>query len=279
MTFSQADASTGFAFLRLGEGARDAALGEATVALTSHTADAANPAALAPALQAVTLSHTEWIEQIRHEYIGTLWSMGDDVIALSARLSHSDGLERRVGPTRDSLGDFGVYEWTAGAAWSHALSPELRAGVGLRFVRQSIFDEAASGAHADAGLLYQTPKWNLGAAIRNAGVMNDLDQAATQLPLQVRVGAARHHRNVLVAIAGHWSDASTDLHTGIEWRTRQRLLLRAGYDSGDTQGFSYGAGFNLAPWHLDYAYLPFGDGLGPAHRFSLRWAIEAAPLR
>ena len=65
-------ASTGFAFLRMGEGARDAALGEASVALTSYTADAANPAALAQALQAVTLSHTEWIEQIRHEYIGAL---------------------------------------------------------------------------------------------------------------------------------------------------------------------------------------------------------------
>ena len=272
-------ASTGFAFLRMGEGARDAALGEASVALTSYTADAANPAALAQALQAVTLSHTEWIEQIRHEHIGALWSLGSDVVSLSARVSHSDGLERRVGPSRESLGEFGVYEWTAGAAWSHPLSDRLRAGIGLRFVRQSIFDEAASGAHADAGLLYQTAGWDLGAAIRNAGVMNDLDQAATDLPLQLRIGGARRHRDLLLAFAGHWSDASTDLHTGVEWRARQSLLLRAGYDSGDTRGFSYGAGFELATWRLDYAYLPFGDGLGPAHRFSLRWAIEPASIQ
>ncbi|MEC8932759.1 MAG: hypothetical protein VYB08_15160, partial [Candidatus Latescibacterota bacterium] len=47
MTGTPTLATTGFAFLQLGEGARDAAMGDATVAVTSYTADAANPAALA----------------------------------------------------------------------------------------------------------------------------------------------------------------------------------------------------------------------------------------
>lgn len=272
-------ASPGFAFLRLGEGARDAALGQATVALPSYTADAANPAALVTGQQAVTFSHTEWIEQIRHEYVGALFSRGHDVLALSARLSHSDGLERRTGATLEPLGEFGVYEWTAGAAWSRILSPGLRAGAGVRFVRQSIFDEAASGAHADIGLLYQTTGWNLGASVRNVGAMNDLDQAATDLPVQLRLGLARQQGPMLLAAAGHFTDGEADVHAGVEWLAQEHLLLRAGYDGGDTRGFSFGTGLEMAPWRLDYAYLPFGDNLGPAHRFSLRWAIDSGHTR
>ena len=272
-------AAPGFAFLRLGEGARDAALGEASVALSSYTADAANPAALATGQQAVTFSHTEWIEQIRHEYVGALFHRGDDVVAVSARLSHSDDLERRTGATLEPEGKFGVYEWTAGAAWSRQLATHLRAGAGIRFVRQSIFDEAASGAHADVGLLYETAGWNIGAAVRNVGTTTNLDQAATDLPLQMRLGAARRQGPMLLAAAGHMTDGELDLHAGVEWQAVDRLLLRDGYDSGDTRGLSYGAGFEMAPWRLDYAYLPFGDGLGPAHRFSLRWAIDTVPSR
>ncbi len=279
MTGTPTLATTGFAFLRLGEGARDAAMGDATVAVTSYTADAANPAALARGQQALTFSHTEWIEQIRHEYVGTLWSIGKDVIALSTRVSHTDGLEHRVGASLEPLGEFGVYEWTAGAAWSHAFSQDLRLGVGLRFVRQSIFDEAASGGHADAGLLYRAAGWDLGISVRNVGTMNELNRVSTELPLQLRVGGARRHGKILFAAAGHWSDASTDLHAGVEWAAREHLNLRLGYDSGGTRGLSYGAGVELAPWRVDYAYLPFGDGFGPAHRFSLRWAVDTVPAR
>ena len=211
--------------------------------------------------------------------MGALFHRGLDVVALSARLSHSDGLERRTGATLEPLGEFGVYEWTAGAAWSRQLATRLRVGAGIRFVRQSIFDETASGAHADVGLLFETAGWNVGAAIRNAGTMTDLDQAATDLPLQIRLGASRRQGPLLLAAAGHVKDGELDLHTGAEWQAVDRLLLRAGYNSGDTQGLSYGAGFEMAPWRLDYAYLPFGDGLGPAHRFSLRWAIDTAPSR
>lgn len=273
---SPALAAPGLAFLRLGEGARDAALGEASVALVSYTADAANPAALAMRQRAVTFSHTAWIEQIQHEYVSALFSRGDDVLAISARLSHSDGLERRTSATSEPLGEFGIYEWTAGAAWSRALTAHLRAGAGLRFVRQSIFDEAASGAHADAGLLYTAAGWNLGLSLRNAGIMNDLDRSATELPLQLRLGAAGQRGPLLMAAASHWTDGEIDLHAGLEWMAHERLLLRAGYDGGDTRGLSYGAGILVSPWRLDYAYLPFSEGLGPAHRVSLRWAVDSA---
>lgn len=266
-------ADSGLGFLREGAGARSAALAGAAAALSDPSAASLNPAALAEG-SSMVLSHTEWIGGMRHEQAAALWTRGGgDVVALDVRLAHAGGLERRVGPSRDPLGEFGLYEWTAGAAWSRPWGERLRTGLGVKGMRQSIDVESASGLAADLGLLYGTGRWWLGAALRNLGRMNELDREATELPLQARLGAALVRGPLMAAadvVTTQGSDAS--LHVGAEWRPSPRLVLRTGYGTSGARGPAFGAGVSVHPWQLDYAFLPFGDGLGQAHRVSLvRW--------
>ena len=267
-----AAADSGLGFLRQGAGARSAALAGAATALSDPSAASLNPAALAEG-RSMVLSHTEWIGGMRHEQAGALWTgAAGGVVALDARLAHAGGLERRTGPTRDPLGEFGLYEWTAGAAWSRPWGERLRTGVGAKVVRQSIDVEAASGLAADLGLLYGAGRWRVGAALRNLGRMNELHREATELPLQARLGAAVV-RGPLMASAdvGATRGSGASLHLGGEWRPSPRLVLRTGYATSGTRNPAFGAGVSVHPWRFDYAILPFTDGLGQAHRVSLVW--------
>lgn len=269
---TMAGADAGLAFLRFGAGARAAALADATTALTGPQAGAANPAALLCAGRAAALSHTEWIGDIRHEHAASVWTRNDDVLALDLRLAHAGDLQRRVGPSAEPLGEFGVYEWTAGLAVARPLLPDLRLGVGLKYARQSIDVEAASGFAADLGLLYGSGPWWIGGAVRNLGAMNELDRQSTKLPLQVRLGGAAGRGPLLASADVRWTrDADPGVHLGTEWRARQRLVLRAGYQTADTRGVSLGLGVDTGVWGLDYAFVPFADGLGEAHHLSLVW--------
>ena len=263
-------AESGLGFLRQGAGARSAALGGAGAALSDPSAASLNPAALAPARSAV-LSHGEWIGGMRHEQAAVLWTRAaGDVVALDVRLAHAGGLERRVGPSRDPLGEFGLYEWTAGAAWSRPWGESLRTGIAAKVVRQSIDVEASAGLAADLGMVYGTGPWRLGAALRNLGRMNALDREATELPLQARLGAALVRGPLMAAADAATSrGADASLHVGAEWRLSPRLVLRTGYGTAGGGNAAFGAGVSVRFWQLDYAYLPFGDGLGAAHRVSL----------
>ena len=51
----------------------------------------------------------------------------------------------------------------------------------------------------------------------------------------------------------------------------RRLVLRAGYQTADTRGVSLGLGVDTGIWGLDYAFVPFADGLGDGHQLSLVW--------
>lgn len=271
-------ADPGFPVLQLGAGARAAALGQATTALVDSEAAAANPAALL-AGRSTALSHTEWIGDVRHERASTSWGeTGSSAYSVDVLLSHTGGLERRVGPTIEPLGEFGVYEWTAGLSWARPLNEKLRAGIGAKYARQSIDTESASGAAVDLGLHYCDGPWWIGAAARNLGRMSKLDRQATDLPLQLRLGAASVRGPLLLSSDVHWTrDVDTSLHVGAEFQVRPRLVLRTGYQSTDTRNASLGLGIFAGSWQVDYAYVPFGDDLGRAHRVSLIWTGATAP--
>ena len=71
----------------------------------------------------------------------------------------------------------------------------------------------------------------------------------------------------------HWiCDVDISLHVGVEFCARCHLLLRAGVQTADTRGVSLGLGVPVGTWRVDYAYVPFSDGLGQAHRVGLVWS-------
>ncbi len=264
--------TTGLPFLRLGSNARVSALGGAGTALLDGQAFATNPAALSPSSARVFgVTHSEWIQQIRHEYINAAWERPSGAIGLAVLVSHVDELERRIQPSVNPLGTFGVSEWAAGITANRDLTAQLRAGATARFVRQSVFTEAAAGGAIDIGLLYSaSPAWMLGAALSNLGTLSRLDREGTDLPLQIKVGNVVTRSDWLVSADAQWARGSGgSLHLGTEWAPHPGFTLRTGYQTSDTRHFSFGTGVASGGWHLDYTFVPFRDDLGDAHRLSL----------
>ena len=271
--------ASGLPFLLLGPGARTAALGEAAGALVDIDAAAANPAAVSAARGRLGVTHSSWIQDVRHEYATALQPLGSGILSAQLSLSRAAGLERRVGPSREPLGEFGVYEWAFGLGYGRRLTENLRIGAAGKLIRQSIHTESALGAALDIGILYRLgDHLRGGGSVRNFGVMNPLSDDSTELPSQLRIALACNcfgkpfeplaSRLALLEVQLAQGYGSS-FHGGVEWPLSATLLLRGGYQTGSRRSLSAGFGLQVRSWRLDYAYVPFASGLGQAHRLSL----------
>lgn len=264
-------ARSGLDFLQLPSGARSAALAEAGVALPDEDALSANPAALQSASRTLGLSHSEWVQDIRHEYLSLLWCRGPRVLGLAFQLSHTDHLEYRTGPSAQPLGEFGVYEGALNLAWARSWNQRLRLGLNLKLLRQSVYTSTATGAALDLGALFQwRPGLRLGAALRQLGRLDKLDQVSTPLPRTLAAGLVYTGLpRLLLSGEVRRADQSTTLHLGAEWEAASQLLLRGGYQNAEGRGLALGLGLRRETWTLDYALVPLAADLGSAHRLSL----------
>lgn len=264
-------ARSGLDFLQLPAGARGAALAEAGVALPDEDALSANPAALQSAARTLGLSHSEWVQDIRHEYLSLLWGHGKRVLGLAFQLSHTGQLEHRTGPSAEPLGEFGVYEGALNLAWARSWNQRLRLGLNLKLLRQSVYTSTATGAALDLGLLFQLrPTLCLGAVLRQLGRMDELDQESTPLPRTLAAGLAYTGLpRLLLSGEVRRAEGSTSLHLGAEWEAASQLLLRGGYQNTEGRGLALGLGLRREIWTLDYAFVPLAADLGKAHRLSL----------
>ena len=263
-------AAAGLPSLRQGGGAYAAALAGAGTALLN--AQALNPAARQSRGRSVAFNHQVSIQNIRQNHLDLTQARGRSTWALSAQLLHDSGLARRTGPSAEPLGHFGVYEGAVGLSYARQLK-RTRLGLQLKFIRQSIFTQNASGLAADFGLVFDvTARLRLGATVRNVGRMNRLDRRETDLPLEARVGGTFVGRaDLLVAVEARKARGDDlTLHLGGEYRAGERLRLRAGYQSTENRSLAAGLGLGGKHWVIDYAYLPFGAGLGDAHWVSLQ---------
>ena len=268
-----AAAATGLPFLTQASGARALALAEAAVALPASQASA-NPAVLDPAAAGLGLSHSRWIGDVRLEQIHLAAPRGAGAYGLALHLARADGLERRTGPSTEPLGEFGVYDAVLSLSYARGVGERVRWGLSGKLIRQSIFTRDANGAALDAGLTYLLrPDLRLGAAVANIGGMGSLDREATELPLLGRIGLAYEGIEDLLVGAEIQTvrGRDTDWRLGAEFRALPALALRGGYQSSAGRSFSLGLGVLSGAWGIDYAYVPFDQDLGEAHRFSLRF--------
>ena len=274
LTLPSALAAVGLPSLRQGSGARAAALADAETAL--FTAQALNPAARQSRGRSVAFNHQASIQNIRHNHLHLTQARDRGTWGLSAQLWQANGLERRTGPSAEPLGQFGVYEGAVGLSYARQME-RTRLGLQLKFIRQSIFTQNASGLAADLGMMCDvSASLRLGATVRNLGRMNRLDRRETDLPLEARFGGAYTGRaDMLVAVEAQKARGDDlTLHLGGEYRAGEHLRLRAGYQTAENRGLSAGLGLVAERWVIDYAYVPFGSGLGDAHWLSLQ--LESA---
>ncbi len=275
-------------FLKIGAGARAAAMGEAQSALADDVFAAYyNPAGLALIKQPMMgAAHAQYVQGAGYQYGAVALPLEGSrgVLGLAiANLGVSD-LERRTQDTDLPVGFFDASNFSYALSYGRHITDRLCAGASGKLVSVTIDDVSGSALAVDAGVRYE-PDLILdfpvyGAfTVRNMGSKLKLGTGRDPLPSAIVLGAAARPRpdlaftldliryrdaGIIVAAGGEYSRQLTGKLEG---------QLRAGYSNHrrDLDGNSkvtLGAGLSLPTLAFDFAWVPFGD-LGNTFRYSL----------
>lgn len=296
---------TALQFLKIGVGARQAALGEASVALVSDVNAAFwNPAGISGIENyEASFSYARWLADTNYSGAavgGRVGGLGTFALSLAA-LDYGDIPEAVVGEGTDgrtgdtvSGGDF-----MAGLSYARDFTDRLSLGVGVKYLHESLGDYGAGAFAFDVGTNYSVGYRGVRLAMSAqnlGGSVNWLEEGATDrtegydLPLVFRVGVSGNlvgsdgfltvegpHRLVGAVEAINTNDFSERLHLGAEYTFNDLLSVRGGYRLNYDEGnWSIGAGLTPAvggmQMRLDYAYVSY-EFLDAPHRLSASFAF------
>jgi len=271
---------TGFAFLKLGVGARPMGMGSAYVAIANDpTAVYWNPAGLASIEKTqVTAMHNEWIQDFRQEFVAVGAHAGPGSLGFGFSGFYADEFERRD-DTGVLTGHFGFNDIAMTGAYAMKVAPGLDAGLALRYVREMIDQEDATSFMGDVGAQYKLRDTGVtfGAAVQNVGGDSKFISESFPLPMTWRVGAAATRAlpklqgsGTLTAEIRQSKSDDTHVHLGGEYSYKEHVALRLGGMFGyDDQSLSFGLGLAKDWFHFDYALVPLSSDLGTTHFFSV----------
>jgi len=305
--------TTAMPFLKIGVGARAAAMGEAYVALaTDATALYWNPAGLAahPATR-VFFTHTRWFADARYHFTGMTVAL-DGFRTLGLSLGYlglpDEEVTRETAP--NGTGEyFSFSDMWVGVVFAQRFTREFSAGLQLKWLQETLWHMQATTLALDVGLRYtfDHPRLTMAASFVNFGgkvqhrgedtrVLIDVDPAAQnplvpadlrlgsyELPLRFQMGAAWEvlrtpaYRLTLEGDLVHPNDNSEYVNMGAELDIRGMLQLRGGWRGLGMEwaqgGASFGLGLQLGNTRLDVAYSDYGPYLKGVQRFALQFAF------
>jgi Type IX secretion system protein PorV len=296
---------TALQFLKIGMGAREAALGEATVASTNDVnAIFWNPAGIAGIQGAeASFNYTQWIGDINvlSGAVGYNW---DGVAAIVVNYitldygnlqealvtSSSGGIDTRTGNT------FSGSDLSIGVGIARRFTDRLSIGAQVKYLREDLFTYSSDVWAFDIGTTYSTGWYGVNIAMTaqnfseqarwiNTGIEEDQN---FEVPRIFKIGLAvdllggedlllggnyDQHRLALNVDAVNTNDYSERLHFGAEYTFYNIFTLRGGYRLNYEEGnLSAGAGvqydFGYVRFKFDYAYVSY-DFLQSPHRFTI----------
>lgn len=317
--FSQTKTGTTIGqFLLIEPSARVAGMGNAGV--TSYTEAISayyNPAALGKLFKSdVQFTHNQWLAGIRYDY-ATLAVKVDESNTLSLSFTSLYSGEIDVRTVEQPLGTGERYTVTniaLGIGYGRRLSDRFSLGLQLNYIQETIWRSSISTFAINIGTLYRISEngLHIGASISNYGmparysgsdlrvrynhnpdlhgiidnIPADIKTDGFPLPIVFRVGIGYPVRvgmnnQVFISVdAYHPNDNTESISFGAEWRFRNIIFLRSGYqrlfeedsEVGLTLGF--GLQYELFDYDLrfDYAWADHGR-LGASQRFTVSFAF------
>jgi outer membrane protein OmpA-like peptidoglycan-associated protein len=264
--------------LRLGQGPRAAAMGEAGTALADDATTLYwNPAGLGKISDYhLALSHQIWFGGTHDEIFHTVLPVKTGSLGLGLLYSATPDIE--FWDEENLPGDtFSTWDALLSFGYGIALAPNYHLGIGLKAGYENLYQSRGFGGGLDLGFVGQ-PRSGLGAgvALRNCGIMKY--SASHPLPAEIAAGLSyTYERFKAVADAVFAFYNQFNLRFGIEYLPVRELSLRIGYRSGPadlnslgySSGITAGLGINLAQIGFDYSLAPYGK-LGICHRLGLR---------
>jgi Type IX secretion system protein PorV len=276
LTLSQAQDKSGTSkvgttsaqFLKIGAGARAVGMGGAYSAM-SHDIYSVywNPAGLStsPNTTEVTFNHASWLADIKYDFAAASFNMGD-MGTIAASFTSLGTPEQEVTTLDNPNGDGRMWDASSiaiGLSYSKMLTDRFSVGINAKYIRDGVWNSAATGFAIDVGTLYRTPfnDLTISAAIFNFGSdlaldgrdiqlnidpNNNLDSGpgnipanydtdAFSLPMMFRFGLAmdvvksRYVRMSAAVDAVQPNDNSEYLNLGTEFAYDEMFMVRIGY--------------------------------------------------
>lgn len=274
--------TSGFLFLRLGNGARAGAMGEAFTAVADDaTSMYYNPAGMAN-VDGVDLNvtHSEWLVDMRFEQVSVVNEMLGGAVGLNFTGVYYGAMDRYPDyPALVPDGTFSPYDLSFAAGYAMDVLPNLSAGVTGKLIYEKIDFESATGWAVDVGLLHRSmiEGLTLAASMLNLGPKAKFVEEKFYPPFQIRGGAAYRYDaawmkgNVVLATDAVFpNDGTAKLHVGMEYNYGNIVSVRAGYKANyEMQGPTFGFGVVYRSLRFDYAFMPIENVLGDVHRLSI----------
>lgn len=294
-------------FLKLGVGARGAAMGESFVAVADDpTALHWNPAGLVLFEEnGAFFSHTAYLVDIRHDYVGGVYHLGSsDAVGLSISALHTDDMEITTETQPFGTGSYFTFgDIALGLSYARLMTDQFSFGVTIRYVEETLDVLKMRALTFDLGTMYRTGLGslrfavvisNFGGDVSPSGELNRNGQTVSSfqsysVPTVFKLGVAfepveeEEHRLTTGLELNHPNDNSETLRLGVEYAWSSTLFLRAGVkrtigqplfgeDETSAENASFGAGVRLpvagSTASADYAYSSYFR-LGGVHRITL----------
>lgn len=275
--------------LKIGVGARAAAMGDAYVAIADDaTAVYWNPAGIARLSgQSISINHTAWPAEILFDQAAYVFNVKwiPGMIGVNVRALTMSRDKVRTTYLPDGTGEtFDAGEWAYGLTYARSLTDKFSAGLSVNYIQTGLDDVTGKSTTFDFGTLYDVGIMGakIGMSIQNIGSDMTFIEETVKMPVFFRVGGSitllqRGESRLLTAAEfTHPPDNSEKLNLGAEYAFRDYLFLRGGYKMNyDTEGLTAGFGVKFpltlvksSVARLDYAYsdLKF---LSQAHRVSV----------
>ncbi len=301
--------STSANFLKIGMGARAAAMGDAfTPVANDSTAVYWNPAGMMLTRgTGYSLSHAEWMQDVRHEHLSVTHRKGKEG-AYGGSLTYL-GVRPFRGALETVAGEYGgvgdtisAYNFALSLAYAQRLGywkprkifNKTLLGFKVTFLREKMVDTGATGMSMDIGGMYEIKRRRtyISLVLGNLGT----SLKGREQPAVFTLGASHQLRKLLLDRdkltfafdTDSYNDTGARVNLGTEYLARfgkTDLALRGGYRTGydldGTAGVCLGAGvlqrldsFDVG---LDYALAPYGV-LGTTHRVTLNLRTGGGPV-
>ena len=244
----------GGAFLEIGVGAREAALGSAASTFTNNANQIFwNPAgtALAPDQRgSAAFSYTSWIADLEYTAVAAGYNLGSfgtvtvgaqsfgiSDISANRENGFTDPILQELVTDMNTSDTFDYQNLALSASYSRYFFDRLTLGATAKVVNESIDDESASAVAFDFGSVYDIGLygWRIAARLSNLGTPLTFYNQDNPLPLTFTIGSAIYPVNteatrlMLAVDATKPQDSQQLLYGGAEVSFYDLLFLRSGY--------------------------------------------------
>lgn len=273
--YASGPGTTGANFLKIGVGPRAVGLGESFVAVADDVNTIFwNPAGLNNLhQQEATFMYNKWFEDIYQGFVGyalpisqrTALGIGAQYLSMK-KIQGYDEWDYETASIK-------AQDMAVAVSYSKNICKNFNLGTNLKYISQQLDNETANAYAVDLGALYKLSSLSFGLVAQNFGTKIKFVEKKGDLPQNIKFGTAVKLFNKKLTLTSDVNlpnDNDIYYTGGGELWLFDLLALRAGYrskvDLGN--GLTFGAGFKLKGFQVDYAFVDY-DILKYTHRMSL----------